>query len=72
MSDTFTFHVPEAKNTIHTSRCTVNSLFDPLGFLALVTIEGRELPRPKLQNRTHVFLGPNLKIGEDGGNQSLH
>ncbi|XP_062422700.1 uncharacterized protein LOC119214058 [Pungitius pungitius] len=47
MSDTFTFHVPEGKKpfTRRGVLSTVNSLFDPLGFLAPVTIEGRLILR---------------------------
>ncbi|XP_075933003.1 uncharacterized protein LOC142932811 [Anarhichas minor] len=47
MSDTFTFHVPEGQKpfTRRGVLSTVNSLFDPLGFLAPVTIEGRLLLR---------------------------
>lgn len=47
MSDSFTFHVPEIEKP-YTRRgvlSTVNSLFDPLGFLAPVTIQGRLLLR---------------------------
>lgn len=47
MSDTFTFHVPESQKPFTHSGVLsiVNSLFDPLGFLAPVTIEGRPLFR---------------------------
>lgn len=47
MSDSFTFHVPEIEKP-YTRRgvlSTVNSLFDPSGFLAPVTIQGRLLLR---------------------------
>jgi len=43
MSDTFTFHVPQSQK-LFTRRgvlSVVNTLFDPLGFLAPVTIKGR-------------------------------
>lgn len=47
MCDTFTFHVPESQKpfTRRGVLSTVNSLFDPLGFLAPVTIKGRLLLR---------------------------
>lgn len=47
MSDTFTFHVPESQRpfTHRGVLSIVNSLFDPLVFLAPVTIEGRLLLR---------------------------
>jgi len=47
MTDSFMFHVPETEKP-YTRRgvlSTVNSLFDPLGFLAPVTIKGRLLLR---------------------------
>lgn len=47
MTDTFMFKVPESQKpfTRRGVLSTVNSLFDPLGFLAPVTIEGRQLLR---------------------------
>lgn len=47
MSDTFTFHVPQNQKpfTCRVVLSVVNSLFDPLGFLAPVTVKGRLLLR---------------------------
>lgn len=46
-SDTFTFQVPQIQKpfTRHGVVSAINSLFDPLGFLAPVTIKGRLLLR---------------------------
>lgn len=43
MSDTFTFHVPQSQKPLmrHGVLSVVNSLFNPVGFLAPVTVKGR-------------------------------
>lgn len=47
MTDTFTFKVPENSKpfTRRGVLSTVNSLLDPFGFLAPITIEGRMILR---------------------------
>ncbi|XP_067282638.1 uncharacterized protein [Pseudorasbora parva] len=58
-SDTFTFQVPDTEKP-YTRRgvlSTVNSLFDPLGFLAPITIQGRLLLR-ELSSQTHEWDTP--------------
>lgn len=46
-SDTFMFNIPEAQKpfTRRGVLSTINSVFDPLGFLAPVTVQGRMLLR---------------------------
>lgn len=59
MSDTFTFQVPDTEKP-YTRRgvlSTVNSLFDPLGFLAPITIQGRLL-LIELSSQTHEWDTP--------------
>lgn len=59
MSDTFSFQVPDIEKP-YTRRgvlSTVNSLFDPLGFLAPITIQGQLLLR-ELSSQTHEWDTP--------------
>ncbi|RXN04564.1 hypothetical protein ROHU_018319 [Labeo rohita] len=59
MSDTFTFQVPNIEKPYTRRRVlsTVNSLFDPLGFLAPITIQGRLLLR-ELSSETQEWDTP--------------
>ncbi len=75
MSDRFTFHVPQSQKpfTHHEVLSVVNSLFDPLGYLAPVTIKGRFFLRELTGNSLEWDspLSPDMYDGWRSWQESL-